>query len=51
VVTMASNPLALAKVEELLKEVRVDYYGRAKVLDSALQTIRELLLSLPEVEV
>ncbi|CAM6124508.1 unnamed protein product [Calypogeia fissa] len=48
---MAASPLAAAKVEELLKEVRVDYYGRTKVVESAVRAVRELLLGLPVAEV
>lgn len=47
---MADSPLAQIKVQELLKEVRVDY-TRCRIVDSAVAAVKERLLSLPEKKV
>jgi len=47
---MADTPLAQIKVQELLKEVRVDY-TRSRIVESAIASLKETLLSLPEKQV
>jgi hypothetical protein len=47
---MTDAPLALIKVQELLKEVRVDY-SRARIVDSAVAAVTDTLLSLPDKQV
>ncbi|CAM6129915.1 unnamed protein product [Calypogeia fissa] len=45
---MAAGSLLAAKVEGLLT---VDYYGSAKVVESAVRALRELLIWLPVTQV
>lgn len=47
---MADSPLAHIKVQELLKEVRVDY-SRTRVIDAAVAAVTETLLGLQDKEV
>lgn len=47
---MADTPLAQIQVQELLKEVRVDY-SRSRIVESAVAAVTETLLSLSDKQV
>ncbi|KAG0572004.1 hypothetical protein KC19_VG060900 [Ceratodon purpureus] len=47
---MTDTPLAQIKVQELLREVRVDY-ARSRIVDAAVAAVTDILLSLPEKQV
>ena len=47
---MTDAPLAQIKVQELLKEVRVDY-TRCRIVEAAVAAVKAALLSLPDKQV